>query len=74
MGKGVGELAKRCRLRNIPCLAMGGVTRDHALLRQHFSQFAALTDLTTSAAALANPASWLTELASHVASSFQSEF
>jgi glycerate 2-kinase len=70
MGKGVGELAQRCHRRNIPCFALAGVTRDHALLGRHFSHFAALTDLTTSAAALAHPAYWLTRLASHVASTF----
>jgi glycerate kinase len=68
MGKGVGEIAKRCLARGIPCLALGGVAADRPQLEQHFTKVAALTDLTTPDQALAHPARWLTQLARRLAS------
>jgi glycerate 2-kinase len=69
MGKGVGEVAERCRTRNIPCIALGGVTRDLPQLRKHFAHVAALTDLTSSAEAIAHPGHWLAKLTCQVAHS-----
>lgn len=69
MGKGVGEIARRCRRRNIPCLAIAGIAHDLTLLRKEFVQVAAITDLTTPENAMAHPAHWLTQLSKHVASS-----
>ncbi len=69
MGKGVGQLATRCRRRKIPCLAMGGLTIDVPQLRRHFARVAALTDLTSPDQARTRPAYWLTRLAKKVAHS-----
>ena len=69
MGKGVGELAERCRQRKLPCIALGGVTRDLPRLRRGFTRVAALTDLTTSTEALSHPARWLTRLTEQIATS-----
>jgi glycerate kinase len=69
MGKGVGEIAERCRIRNIPCVALGGVNRDQALLRKRFTKIAALTDLTNPTQALSHPGHWLARLARQAAGS-----
>jgi glycerate kinase len=63
MGKGVGELARRCRARGVPCLALGGRVSDRERLARRFSAALALTDLTAEAEAKREPARWLTRLA-----------
>jgi glycerate kinase len=63
MGKGVGQIAARCRRRRIPCIALGGVTNNLDRLRRHFAQVAALTDLTSPAQARSQAAHWLSKLA-----------
>ncbi len=65
MGKGVGQLAHRCSQLKIPCLALAG--RISQLKPCAFSQAHALTELTTTSAAQANPAFWLQRLAARVA-------
>jgi glycerate 2-kinase len=72
MGKGVGEIAGRCRTRQIPCIALGGVTRDLAQLRAQFTQVAALTDLTSPAEATSRPGFWLARLSEQIALSSRS--
>jgi len=67
MGKGVGEIAGRCRIRGIPCVALGGITNDLARVRKAFSHVAALTDCTTSADAMRRPSHWLSRLSEQVA-------
>jgi glycerate 2-kinase len=71
MGKGVGEIARHCQRRKLPCVALGGVTRDLPRLRRRFTHVAALTDLTTSAEALSQPARWLTRLTQQIANSMR---
>jgi glycerate kinase len=71
MGKGVGEIAKCCRARKLPCIALGGVTRDLPRLRRGFTRIAALTDLTTTTEALSHPAQWLTRLTEQIASTLR---
>ena len=64
MGKGVGELAARCRKFEVPCLALAGCLADRKALAKHFTQIAALTDLTSPERAQAEAAYWLKKLTS----------
>lgn len=47
MGKGVGELASRCKKRKIPCVGLGGRVEDRAQLRRIFAVARALTEITS---------------------------
>ncbi|MBI5772180.1 MAG: glycerate kinase [Verrucomicrobia bacterium] len=67
MGKGPGEIARRCRAQKIPCLGLGGVTNDLPLLQKWFARTGALVSLTTPDEAKAQPARWLKELSRRVA-------
>jgi glycerate kinase len=67
MGKGVGELATRCRAAGVPCVALAGTIADRAALTRMFVQVGALTDLTTPENACREPRSWLEKLAVHAA-------
>jgi len=67
MGKGPGEIAIRCRARKLPCLGLGGVVQDEAVLRKWFQSANALTQLTTFEEAKAGAAMWLTKLAEQTA-------
>ena len=70
MGKGVGEIARRCRKLNIPCIALAGVVHDRVSLEapHAFTQTRALTELTSLEKAEADPARWLERLAQRAAS------
>lgn len=64
MGKGVGELADRCRALNIPCVGLAGVVQQPDQAREKFQATHALTpDFTNAAQAMAEPALWLERLA-----------
>jgi len=63
MGKGVGELVRRCRVKKIPCLALSGDLDARAGLKKFFVAAHALSELTTVAKAKADPAGWLEQLA-----------
>ncbi len=68
MGKGVGEIAYRCRQMNIPCLGLAGMVSDQKLVGQRFTQTHELVSKLTSAKqAQAKPAVWLAKLAAQVA-------
>jgi len=68
MGKGVGEIARRCQRMKIPCLGLSGVLNDGALLRRRFVAVHCLTPgLTTPEKARSSPAFWLQKLAAEVA-------
>jgi len=67
MGKGPGEIARRCRAQKIPCLGLGGVTNDLPLLKKWFLSTGALVSLTSSDEAKAQPARWLKELSRRTA-------
>jgi len=72
MGKGVGEIARRCRRAKIPCLGLSGVLNDRALLRRRFVAVHCLTpELTTPAKARSNPAFWLQKLGADVAGNWR---
>lgn len=68
MGKGVGEIARRCRRMNIPCLGLSGVLNDRALLRRRFVAVHCLTpEVTTPKKAMRDPGFWLQKLAARAA-------
>jgi glycerate kinase len=71
MGKGVGEIALACRRANVPCLGLAGIVPDPAAAAQLFTGTFALTHLTDQESALREPARWLEQLASQVASSWK---
>ena len=62
MGKGVGEIARRCRKEKIPCVALAGNITAHAAANRFFREAHALTNLTTIAKAKSNPKAWLEKL------------
>jgi len=67
MGKGVGEIARRCRKEKIPCIALAGALSASAAAKRFFSKAYSLTELTTVAKAKSNPAAWLKRLAERTA-------
>ena len=71
MGKGTGEIARRCRARKLPCLGLGGVVQDAAVLQKWFQSASGLTQLTSAENAKARPAHWLEELAKRVAAGME---
>jgi glycerate kinase len=68
MGKGVGELARLCRELKVPCVGVGGGVSEAAQRSQAFAALYALApELTTTEAALAEPARWLEDLTARIA-------
>ena len=67
MGKGVGEIANRCRALEIPCIGLGGKVAPKVRRGKLFTETHALTDLTTAGAARAKAGWWLRRLANGVA-------
>jgi glycerate 2-kinase len=63
MGKGVGQIAKRCQERRIPCIGLAGMLDISPGKGMGFAKVHALTDLTSVAQAKARPAYWLERLA-----------
>ncbi len=73
MGKGVGQVARMCFERGIPCLGMAGVLGNHNQLSHLFTRAHCLApDLTTPELAQRAAARWLAELANRVAAGWQS--
>jgi glycerate kinase len=70
MGKATGELAKRCQIAGMPCIALGGEVTDRKTLEKKFAWLGALTDLTTSSLARSEAKSWLEKLAACAARHF----
>lgn len=73
MGKGAGELARRCRRLRMPCIALAGNIAQRASVENRFALVAALTDLTSVAEARANAAQWLEKLAARAARDFRTD-
>ncbi len=71
MGKGVGELAKRCRALRKPCLALAGVVTVTRLEAELFSSIRVLSELTTPADARAHAAAWLEQATERAAREIQ---
>ena len=68
MGKGVGEIAYRCRQMKIPCVGLAGLVSDPKLVNQRFTQAHGLAPKFTSLKqAQVKPAVWLAKLAAQVA-------
>lgn len=70
MGKGVGELARRCRRLRRPCLALGGTVKATTADLRLFSAVHALTELTSQAAAKQQAGFWLERLSERTARRF----
>jgi glycerate kinase len=68
MGKGVGEIARRCRKEKIRCIALAGDLSASTAAKRFFSETHALTELTSAVKAKSNPAAWLERLAERTAS------
>jgi glycerate kinase len=66
MGKGVGEIGRRCRKLKVPCIALAGNVVARASANRIFTEAHALTELTTVEAAKRNPERWLERLAAQV--------
>lgn len=71
MGKGVGQVARLCHSRGVPCIALAGVVVAPAARSQGLTRAHALTELTTLEQAQAKPAYWLERLSAQVAGSCQ---
>jgi len=67
MGKGVGQIAKKCNKWKIPCIAVAGVTHPDAHVRRIIDQVHALLDVTSKGQAVSRPAYWLERLAQRIA-------
>ena len=64
MGKGTGEIALLARELGVPCIGLGGIIEDKRQSERLFTDTGALLELTSSQAAMRNPARWLNKLAS----------
>jgi glycerate kinase len=73
MGKGVGQVAQRCRDLGVPCIGLGGIVTNRAVQRSLFSQTHSLSDLTSLKHAKAKPALWLERLTAKVAADVRFE-
>jgi glycerate kinase len=67
MGKGVGQIARRCRELKVPCIGLAGRVGASLGTGALFTRVHALTSLTTVSQAKAKPAYWLERLAWQVA-------
>jgi glycerate kinase len=67
MGKGVGEIARRCRKKKIPCVAFAGNIFACNQVSRVFAEAHALTDFTSLVNAKSKPALWLKKLAEQTA-------
>jgi len=67
MGKGVGQVGRRCRQLKIPCIGLAGMVDISPGAGTCFAQTHALTQLTSVAQAKARPGYWLERLAQRVA-------
>jgi glycerate kinase len=72
MGKGVGQIAARCRQLGIPCIALAGMVAARAESQRAFTEVHALTELAPVEQATARPAYWLERLAAQVAGAHDS--
>ena len=67
MGKGVGQIAKKCKNLKIPCIAVAGNTHSDARLGRTFDEIHALLDITSKRKAMTCAAYWLERLAQRIA-------
>ncbi len=67
MGKGVGQIARRCSGLKTPCIGLAGSVSPACQSDKLFAQARGLNELTNVAEAKANPAKWLAKLAAAAA-------
>ena len=67
MGKGVSQVAERCRKNQVPCIGLAGALAVSRAGLRIFAQAHALTDLTSVEEAKGRPELWLRRLARRVA-------
>lgn len=67
MGKGAGQIARRCRALGVPCIGLAGVISPPNVAKHSFTGIYALTDLTSLRRAKSEPALWLERLAAQLA-------
>lgn len=67
MGKGVGEIARRCNKFRIPCVAVAGVAHRNTRLDRMFHGISALLDIATEIQAKSKAGYWLEHLGSELA-------
>lgn len=67
MGKGVGQIARRCSGLNTPCIGLAGSVSAACQSNKLFAQVRGLTELTNGAEAKSNAAQWLARLAAEAA-------
>jgi glycerate kinase len=67
MGKGVGQIAKKCSKINISCIAVAGAAHPDPSLRRTFNQVHALIDIASKRQAMTRAAFWLERLAQQIA-------
>jgi len=70
MGKGVGQIARRCLTLGVPCLALAGIVLEPARARRLFAQTRALTDITDLEGAQSKAGRYLQQLAEQTAEAF----
>lgn len=74
MGKGVGQIARRCRQARKPCIGLAGVVKLDAHQAERFTHVAGIVPkLTSPEQAMSSAASWLATLAREVAASCRTE-
>ena len=66
MGKGVGEIAKKCKELNIPCIAVGGHTYACTSLHRTFHKIRTLRDITSKREARTRSEYWLERIAERI--------
>ena len=71
MGKGVGEIARRCRQEKIPCIAFAGKIARRTVTNSFFAKAHALTELTTVEKAKSKADACLERLAERAARSWR---
>jgi len=73
MGKGVGQLATRCRQLEVSCVGLAGMLSQSAKVKCAFVRAYGLTDITSVEQAKARPEFWLQQLAERAAKAYASE-
>ncbi len=67
MGKGVGQIARRCRKLNIPCIGLAGVVKPGSGAGKYFVEQHALNRFTSARNAMEKAGLWLERMARQVA-------
>jgi glycerate kinase len=73
MGKGVGQIAKRCHELGTPCIGLAGLVNLASRKRRVFTQLRSLTELTVLTGAKRYAAQWLARLATLAAGAWSTK-